>query len=103
VWHTLLRRVGGAKHTILIVVYSCPQLADLRPQVPNLFRLADRAGFFVGDMLIHAFGGVAMGTAGVAGLDSVTLAAGSTLALPVMRYQWDALDGYGSVPTPRAI
>lgn len=40
-----------------------------------------------------------MGTAGVAGLDSVTLTAGSTLALPVMRYQWDASDGYGSVPT----
>lgn len=43
-----------------------------------------------------------MSTAGVAGLDSVTLTAGSTLALRVMRYdQWDASDGYGSVPTPK--
>lgn len=43
-----------------------------------------------------------MSTAGVAGLDSVTLIAGSTLALRVMRYdQWDALYGYGSVPSPK--
>lgn len=43
-----------------------------------------------------------MSTARVAGLDSVTLTAGSTLALRVMRYdQWDASDGYGSVPTPK--
>ena len=95
--------MGGAKRTILFIVYSCPQLADLRPQVPNLFRLADGAGFFVRDMLIHAFGGVAMSTAGVAGLDSVTLGTGSTLAMPAMRYQWDAFDGHGSVPNPRAI
>lgn len=52
-------------------------------------------------MLIHAFGGVAMSTAGMARLDSVTLTAGSTLVLRVMRYQWDTSDGYGSVPTPK--
>lgn len=66
--------------TILLVVYLSPKFTDLRPQIPNFLRLADGASFIIGNMLIYAFRWVAMSTASMAGFDSITLAARSTLA-----------------------
>ena len=66
--------VRGAR-TIVPLVYPSTEFPNLRSQVPNFLGLADGASlFFIGDILIHAFRWIPMGTAGVAGFDSVTLA-----------------------------
>lgn len=60
-------------HTILSLIYSGTEVSDLRSQIADLFSLTDRASFVIGDGIINTFGGVAVGTAGVAGLDTIAL------------------------------
>lgn len=74
-------RWGPATRTVLLGIYPGPEIPDLCPQVPDLLLLADRAGLLTGDTFINTFRRVSMSATCVAGLDTVTLAAGSTLAV----------------------
>lgn len=46
---------GPGAHTIIFLVYPSAKFPDLQAKVANFLGLADRAGLFVGPVLIYAF------------------------------------------------